>query len=677
MRSKRHWSEGRMECEFPTFSIHTYHDMVVTLTIPRFRWVACQIDTLKDCLDYRMLRRALETLPKTLDQTYARILERIPGEYSTQATTILNLLIWSNRKFEIYELVDAIAVDLVESPAFDPRNRMPVPREVLKLCSSLVAMSPDDRYVDVETVHLAHFSVKEYLVSSHVLGAFKSLLDETVARSYLARLCLRYLVSVSHFVSRNHPKLLLNSSMIMADFPFVKYSVYCWMVHAREVEDKDEHVFEMMLRFFLEERTALAVFVQAFDWQYADKSPFHYSKIGRGALYYAASGGLKRMVEYLLDDGANINADDNDALHVALKNRNFTTVQLLLERGAKINSRDGSALRTAVERGEDTYIQLLLDRGADTNAGHGKILLAALEERHETALQLLLDGGVDVNTRDGQPLRTASRLGYDTAVQLLLERGADPNAHYGSEPTALHEALGCGLDTLLIRLGRGDSRRTALESDQIKGYHRIARLLVDSGADTNFPGGAWFDTLRAGGWSVQIVQQILERNPFLPVAQLLSAMLDRDPHAEAIRSIMLLHLTPEGAAQHVDHEKGNLLHCAALCGWETIVQRCLDLDVDTHARDINGKTALHYASEMGRLVIVKMLIRAGSDTEALDNDGETPLRCAEHAEEDPKWIDRSEFKDPPSYPDVIKYLARYARPKASGSSTKSLRIDRR
>ncbi|KAF2807352.1 purine and uridine phosphorylase [Mytilinidion resinicola] len=54
-----------------------------------FRWVACQIDALEDCLDYPTLRTALNSLPKTLDETYKRIIVAIPDNYKENALRIL------------------------------------------------------------------------------------------------------------------------------------------------------------------------------------------------------------------------------------------------------------------------------------------------------------------------------------------------------------------------------------------------------------------------------------------------------------------------------------------------------------------------------------------------------------------------------------------------------------
>jgi hypothetical protein len=158
------------------------------------------------------------------------------------------------------ELVDAVAIDVNEDPAFKPKNRMPVPRDVLTLCSSLVVVSRHERSTDVDTVRLAHFSVKEYLVSNHVSKTFESLSCEKVARSYLARLCLAYLIGVSQLTVEDRPVISLGADEIDFEYPFAQYSVRYWRVHACEVESEDEDLCKMVLSFFLEKHKAFSLF---------------------------------------------------------------------------------------------------------------------------------------------------------------------------------------------------------------------------------------------------------------------------------------------------------------------------------------------------------------------------------------------------------------------------------
>jgi ankyrin repeat protein len=681
---------------------------------------------LKTCLDYPRLRQALDDLPRTLDETYARILENIPHEYTAQTATILNLLIWSEQPFTIEELVDAIATNLDGYPLFDPKNRMPVSRDVLKLCSSLVVVFQPEFYPDV--VRLAHFSVKEYLVSNHVSKAFKSPMSEKVARSYLAQLCLTHLIGVSRIASRE--QLISRMSTFKANpmFPFLLYSAQHWMDHARQVENQDERLAKLQMDFFLEEHKAFSLFKDAMP------RSRHHSTIKGGPLSYAALGGLHRAmndlldrcadvnatdgrqameiasldgndrtvqllidrgadvtdgqalcsaseqgrdttVQLLLDNGVNVNTKDGEALMQAVQNDKYTTTQLLLDNGADMNVRGSEALMVAVYRRHDTIIQLLLDRGANVNTEGGLTLVIASENGNDTTVQLLLDSGADVDAGRGGALRAASSNGRIAVVQLLLDRGADPNARSQLGTTLLQEVMERGYGRLAKELregyhfGRGD----CLESTEMENCYTIARLLIDKGADANVPGGAWFDTLRPGVWSPEIVQQILRRDTFLSTDHILSAMFDTDPQAEAIVSIMLPYLTLEETGGGYEARSG-LLHHAASRGWENVTQRCLDLGVDVNKRDWWGLTALHHAALRGNLAIIKMLVRAGSDTEARNDRGKTPLDSAQ--DNLSHVYDDEDGKKTALCHKVIEYLSEVARGGFDESPTDRVQINR-
>lgn len=119
---------------------------------------------------------------------------------------ILQFLTFSERPLRIDEAVDAIAVQIEERPRFDSENRMPVPKEILGYCSSLVAVvsrredNDDDNDDDddnrggktVTEIQLAHFSVKEYLVSDRLKTDIAKYLEEIAARASIAEVCLAY-----------------------------------------------------------------------------------------------------------------------------------------------------------------------------------------------------------------------------------------------------------------------------------------------------------------------------------------------------------------------------------------------------------------------------------------------------------------------------------------------------
>jgi hypothetical protein len=106
----------------------------------RFQWASCQLDNLIECLDYPQLQMALISLPNTLNEIYTRILNLITSAYKPKAIRILQFLTFSERPLRIEEAVDLIAIDPEGNPRFKSENRMPLPRDVSRYCSSLVVV---------------------------------------------------------------------------------------------------------------------------------------------------------------------------------------------------------------------------------------------------------------------------------------------------------------------------------------------------------------------------------------------------------------------------------------------------------------------------------------------------------------------------------------------------------
>jgi hypothetical protein len=112
------------------------------LTRFRFRWVECQLDTLKDCINLADIRQELKQLPRSLDETYGRILNKIPEKHHQMAHCILQILAVSCRPLTLEELADASVVDY-ENEKFDPvLHRLRDPAIVFKICPGLVMARP-------------------------------------------------------------------------------------------------------------------------------------------------------------------------------------------------------------------------------------------------------------------------------------------------------------------------------------------------------------------------------------------------------------------------------------------------------------------------------------------------------------------------------------------------------
>ncbi|TIA37986.1 Pfs, NACHT and ankyrin domain protein [Aureobasidium pullulans] len=387
-----------------------------------FRWVVCQLDVLEQCVDYNSLCRALETLPKTLDETYHRMLTAIAEVNFNQATTVLNLLMWSEnyQPLSLGAIVDALAVRLDVEPGFDPENRMPYHRDMMRLCSSLVWI---DRTGNEDcpaewTLQLAHFSVKEYLVSDRVLEEFRRPLNEKLAKTHLAKVCLEYLRCLEA-----GPDI----SLVLDKYPLLLYSVESWAIMASGAEAADQSLWDLIKSFF-----------NAVDSGFAWVHCYSRGIPPPEALYYACLLGASSIVQALLDHGVNIGVNNQSerrrsALQAASEKGRTEIVRILIYNGDDLDTDDFdgvTALHAASASGHIEIVQMLLERRADlSKRDHlGETALFAASRKGNTEIvQALIAAGADVNAPDKQgrtAIRVAVERGFSDIVQYLHAAGA-------------------------------------------------------------------------------------------------------------------------------------------------------------------------------------------------------------------------------------------------------------
>ena len=188
------------------------------------------------------------------------------------------------------------------------------------------------------------------------------------------------------------------------------------------------------------------------------------------ALNLAAYEGRKETVKFLLDNGADVNAEDQEfsALYLAVDRGHDEVVRLLLEKGANINARGGhgsigKALDLAANKGYEKVVQLLLDNGADVNPEDDpySALWKAVYRGHDKVVRLLLDKGASINANArplGRTFLRAAFRGYKDIVQLLLDNGADIDAKSW-----------CGENALWIAMDEG--------------HEEVVQTLLDAGAE--------------------------------------------------------------------------------------------------------------------------------------------------------------------------------------------------
>ena len=109
----------------------------------RFRWVALQLNELKECRTKTDLKKQLADLPQGLDKTYDRILLGIKEKDHGYAKTFLQWLSFSVCPLTLNELAATAAIDCSgeNGPEYKCDNELQDIKDVLKICSSFIMES--------------------------------------------------------------------------------------------------------------------------------------------------------------------------------------------------------------------------------------------------------------------------------------------------------------------------------------------------------------------------------------------------------------------------------------------------------------------------------------------------------------------------------------------------------
>jgi ankyrin repeat protein len=607
-------------------------------------------------------------------------------------------LAFSIRPLTIAEIAEVVAIDIDRDPAFDAEEVLEDPLDILDICTSLITITPkaeseeiDTDYADIDGdvgeetdedadededtdedtdedededsiysgtsshelteqyVQLAHYSVKEYLISDRIQQsrARNYGIEAASCNDFLAQSCIAYIT---------HPNDRIPFSDEQPEgFELANYAFMYWQAHVQAAGKMTGALGRRIMDFFLPGNDSYTAWAQrpwAMGWGVnppkafygVDGDQFVFGDAAKNEspspLHIAVCFGWESIVEQVLASGADINSTSESIgtpLYVAASVPNEKIVQYLLDAGADVNvlgGKLGGALQAAVRSwcpsghyypGKDSDVrqriaEALLSAGANVNAKcriYGTALAASVS-CGVNVVRLLLNAGAEVNPKDERfdtPLMRAAFYCNENVVKLLLDAGAEVNPKDERFDTPLmRAAFYCNENVVKLLLDAGadvnEAARgcSALSQAAWTGSKNIVKILLGAGADVN--AGAGDDgtaLIAAAGWAgPSLVKLLLTAGADVNTeAGLHGTALISAIEANSMGTFQLL--LNHGAT--VNAEVGRYEHHTPIA----VSDCCKEL---TLGRNRNQITALHVAVKLGRKEMVRLLLERGANANA-------------------------------------------------------------
>ena len=636
-------------------------------------------------------RKALGSLPPTLNATYERILRRVNASNKEVQLLVSRTLKWivNRQRHPHHRLPDEAICEAVSISMGDTRrdiDNVSDEYEMLRWCSSLVRKGADHG-----SLELAHFTVEEFLLQlgDEESGEFASYrVGFEHIDSEVAKVCLTYL-NFRDFDQAIHIDNAVNKRRLK-DYPFHQYAVYHWVGYAQpRLADQELLSLAKQLLNPSKAGTLLSWLQDYFYvWLGPNIDQCLLERINRGiaeasVLHFASMFALPEVCSWLIDScGCDLNrtslfgtplqsafgpfqqiCDEGQSFTKQIRWRAWgrseehgRVVDILLAAGADPNPYHGtkSPLSMSLELRELDTASQLIDKGAQVDDGCVKLLENFVDEIGKSVVR---DKGIQ-EFMDRLRSQAVEAPYYSRILRLRLiphfrhpgTQTAMPGIDMAKHPTkkecesVLRTAAAFGqievinqiLEDQSTDLEAADEETgfTALHRAAMNDHVNVVQQLISHGAQLNKVDceGRQATPHAIAGVGVRCLEYFCET---FSIDTILDDQRLSVWHWAAInrtkRALETLarYSIPMPSLSNIRTKAGwSPLLSAASAGSAQNIEWLLRAGCKITDKAHDGSTALHFAARSGVFAAVQVLLRSDSEVSAVTNDGSTALHFA-------------------------------------------------
>ena len=205
------------------------------------------------------------------------------------------------------------------------------------------------------------------------------------------------------------------------------------------------------------------------------------------ALIEAAINGHLKIVKFLVENGADIHADNNMALRTSLYNDNLEVAKFLLEKGADIHADNDYIYNYVFNNNDIKLLNFFKENNIifDDKIKYSKLFLKACENGDLEKVKEYIEKGADIHTQNDDALRSAASGGHISIVKYLIEKGV--NIHAKDDFALIAAAQKGHFEVVKYLVEHGADIHAeddeALRNATINGHLKVVKYLIEKGAN--------------------------------------------------------------------------------------------------------------------------------------------------------------------------------------------------
>ncbi|KAH7190109.1 ankyrin repeat protein [Fusarium oxysporum] len=627
-----------------------------------FLWVTFLINEvcIASCDDD--IRQSLRSLPKDLEETFARALSRILFRQK-KAELVQKVFRWvaaAKRPLTLDEIREAVSID-VGQPYLKTERLVREMSPIVLWCENLLQVTEEQP----QSLQFAHSTIHDFITKGDLpiqLSDFH--VDLEVADHFAGEICITYL-HLNNFkttVARRPQPLRVNPvamagtalgqgskvtelttrfvdvlgcpkgkanpdlagtlisydradglDRLQQNHPFLKYAAKHWVSHTANFQKGRSSTWSLWYQITTNGHALAHV-----PWQ---ESIFHRNE--EVILIWSHQTHHYALLRYANSVPGLPELKRIELMRTSASEGDDEAIAIFLDAGCSMVCID-RALQAASAGGHIQVVERLLEAGANVNAAaaadRGRTALqAASAGGHIQVVERLLEAGANVNAaaaaRYGRTaLQAASAVGHIQVVERLLEAGAN----------VVDRLLNAGAD--VNAAAAAEEGRTALQAASEGGHIQVVERLLEAGANVNAAAAAEegrtaLQAASAGG-HIQVVERLLNAGANVNAA----AAADRGRtalqaaseggHVQVVERLLEAGANVNAAA--AARYGRTALQAALEGGHIQVVERLLNAgaNISAAAAARYGRTALQAASAVGHIQVVERLLEAGANVNA-------------------------------------------------------------